>query len=203
MELFAALLSFAFVSSITPGPNNIMILSSGLNHGIRRSLPHLFGICCGFPVMVVLIGLGLGTVFRHYPLLHEFIKVAGVIYLLYLSWMIATAAPTSLDARVSRPIRFWQAVLFQWVNPKGWAMATGAIATYTALSLDFHRQVLVIALTFLAMTLPCCAIWLIFGAGLKQYLQRPQHLRRFNLAMAILLVISVLPVIVELGSSFL
>lgn len=201
MELYAALLLFAFSSSITPGPNNIMILTSGLNHGVRRSLPHLCGICLGFPAMVVLVGLGLGVVFERFPQLHEIIKVAGVLYLLYLAWVIATAAPGSLEAKASRPIGFWQAVLFQWVNPKAWVMATGAIAAYTTAGTDIYLQVLIIALAFFAVGSPCVAAWLFFGVGLKRYLQQPRHQRWFNIAMGLLLVASILPVIGELVST--
>lgn len=200
MELYLALLLFAFSSSITPGPNNIMLLTSGLNHGVRRSLPHLSGICFGFPAMVVLVGLGLGVVFERFPQLHDIIKVAGVLYLLYLAWVIATSAP-SLDAKAAQPIGFWQAVAFQWVNPKGWVMATGAIAAYTTAGTDIYLQVLIIALAFFVATLPCCGAWLLFGVRLKRYLQQPRHQRWFNIAMAVLLVASILPVIGEVVSA--
>lgn len=199
MQWYAAILLFAFSSTITPGPNNVMLLASGLNHGVRRSLPHLFGICLGFPAMVALVGFGLGVVFARFPLLHEAIKVAGVLYLLYLAWLIATAAPGSLDSRASHPIGFWQAALFQWVNPKAWAMATSAIAAYTAAGADIHLQVLLIALAFFAAALPCCGIWLCFGVGLKRYLQQPHHRRWFNRVMAALLVLSILPVVWDLA----
>jgi len=118
MELSLAILIFAVSATVTPGPNNIMIMTSGLNHGIKNSIPHLLGICFGFPIMVVLIGLGFVVVFKMYPLFHEILKILGVIYLSYLAWLIASSSPTSLEGKKSKPFSFTQAALFQWVNPK-------------------------------------------------------------------------------------
>ncbi len=129
MELVLPIFLFAFAAAITPGPNNIMIMASGLNFGTVRSLPHLPGICFGFPVMVILIGTGLGVVFEKYPVLHEIIKVIGIIYLIYLAWRIANSDKTSEAATPGKPFTFLQSALFQWVNPKGWIMASSAMTT--------------------------------------------------------------------------
>ncbi|MFT5037781.1 MAG: threonine/homoserine/homoserine lactone efflux protein [Flavobacteriaceae bacterium] len=203
MELYLAVLLFAATASITPGPNNIMIMASGVNFGIKKSLPHLLGICLGFPIMVIAIGLGFGLVFQAYPLLHELIKVIGIIYLLYLAWLIASAKPSVINADVSKPLRFQQAVLFQWVNPKAWVMATGAISAYTSSGDAMLGQVLFIAFAFSVTAGISVGIWLIFGAGLKRYLDDPLHYRVFNITMAMLLVSSMSPVIVNLIKQYL
>jgi threonine/homoserine/homoserine lactone efflux protein len=203
MELYLAVLLFAATASITPGPNNIMIMASGVNFGIKKSLPHLLGICLGFPIMVIAIGLGFGLVFQAYPLLHTLIKVIGIIYLLYLAWLIASAKPSVINADVSKPLRFQQAVLFQWVNPKAWVMATGAISAYTSSGDAMLGQVLFIAFAFSVTAGISVGIWLIFGAGLKRYLDDPLHYRVFNIAMAMLLVSSMSPVIVNLIKQYL
>tara|TARA_R110001583_G_scaffold19176_1_gene75358 strand:- start:312 stop:926 length:615 start_codon:yes stop_codon:yes gene_type:complete len=202
MELLLAILLFAVSTSITPGPNNIMIMTSGLNHGVKNSLPHLLGICFGFPVMVILIGLGIGVFFEIYPLFHEIIKIFGVIYLLYLSWLIAVSSPSSLESEISKPFSFVQAALFQWVNPKAWIMAAGAVSAYTTSSTDIFIQVIYIALAFFVVSFPSVGVWLIFGAVLKKYLKSPKHQKIFNVTMALLLIASVLPVLKELFDQY-
>ncbi|WOG27365.1 LysE family translocator [Endozoicomonas sp. 8E] len=192
------LLAFAFSSTITPGPNNVMIMTSGMNYGTRQSIPHFLGICLGFPLMVLFVGLGLGAVFDLFPVLHDIIKVLGVAYLLYLAWLIAKSAPPDLNGGKSRPLTFIQSALFQWVNPKAWIMATGAVAAYTTVSGDVFLQVLVIALAFLVAAIPCVGVWLFFGVRLKKVLQQPSYQRAFNITMALLLVLSIIPVIGEM-----
>jgi threonine/homoserine/homoserine lactone efflux protein len=198
MEFYLVILLFAASTTITPGPNNIMIMTSGLNYGVKKSIPHLLGICFGFPVMVVLVGLGFSVIFEKYPLIHEIIKVLGVVYLLYLAWLIASSSPASLESANSKPFSFIQAASFQWVNPKAWVMATGAVATYTTVSADVFVQVIYIALAFFIVAFPCVGIWLYFGAGLKKYLKSANHQKVFNITMAFLLIASVLPVLKEL-----
>lgn len=198
MELLFALLMFAGSTTITPGPNNIMIMASGVNFGIRQSLPHYLGICVGFPIMVILIGCGLGLVFAQYPAIHQVINVIGIAYLLYLAWRIANSAPASLEGGRSSPFSFWQAFAFQWVNPKAWIMATGAVAAYTTAGADVYAQVLLIAAIFLLVAFPGIGIWLMFGVGLQRFLTDPQHHRRFNVTMAMLLAASVMPIVVDL-----
>ncbi len=198
MEFYLAIFLFAASTTITPGPNNIMIMASGLNYGVKSSIPHLLGICFGFPAMVVMVGLGFSVIFEMFPLFHEVIKILGVLYLLYLSWLIASSSPSSLESKKSKPFSFSQAALFQWVNPKAWVMATGAVSAYTTVSSDIFSQVILIALAFLLVAFPCVGIWLVFGVGLKRYLKSARHQQIFNLAMALLLIASVLPVINEL-----
>ena len=203
MELVFVIFIFALSATITPGPNNIMIMASGLNFGVRKSFPHYLGICIGFPVMVVLVGLGFGLIFDAYPLIHEIIKVVGILYLLYLAWLIANSAPKSLDSTAPKPISFLQAVLFQWVNPKAWIMATGAVATYTSTDADIYIQVLLIASAFFVVSFPCVGSWLVFGASLKKLLKSSLHQRLFNISMALLLVVSIAPIAYGLVGDYL
>ncbi|PCJ51126.1 MAG: lysine transporter LysE [Gammaproteobacteria bacterium] len=201
MEHSLALFIFTLTATITPGPNNIMIMTSGLNFGIKKSLPHLFGICLGFPLMVVLVGLGFSVVFEQYPLFHQVIKILGILYLLYLSWRIATSPINELDQGKAKPLSFIQAAAFQWVNPKAWVMASGAVAAFTSATSDMTWQVLYIALSFLLVAFPSVGMWLVFGQSLKRLLRNPLHQRLFNISMAILLVLSMVPVIREVLTS--
>ena len=204
MDLLVPVYLFAFSSTITPGPNNIMIMTSGLNFGTRRSMPHLMGICLGFTIMVIVVGLGFGVLFEKLPILHELIKIAGVIYLLYLSWLIASASGGDESKEsASQPLSFLQAASFQWVNPKAWIMASGAIAAYSSMGSTMLPQVLFIATAFLVVAFPCVGIWLYFGTALKQVLKKQQWRTWFNRVMALLLVISILPIIRELASNYL
>jgi threonine/homoserine/homoserine lactone efflux protein len=203
LELFIAILVFGLSAAITPGPNNIMLMTSGMNFGIKNSMPHMLGVCIGFPVMVILIGLGFSIVFEHYPALHEVIKIIGVAYLLYLSWLIASADPDKLEGKKSKPFTFIQAALFQWVNPKAWVVATSAISAYTTLKDDVYGQVFIIAGAFIFSALITANTWLIFGKGIKHVLQSAKQQRLFNITMALVLVASVLPVILQLYQQYL
>lgn len=204
MELYIVILVFAVSTTITPGPNNIMIMSSGLNFGLKRSLPHLMGICLGFPLMVAGVGLGFGAIFERFPVIHEVIKVLGVLYLIYLAYLVATSAPKSLDNNTSetKPLSFIQAALFQWINPKAWVMATGAVAAYTTQDASIMLQVMFISLAFLIAGVPCVGMWLVCGTWLKRFLKEVKYQRLFNLTMALLLIVSILPVIGELKASY-
>ena len=220
MDLYIAIFVFAVSTTVTPGPNNIMIMTSRLNFGLQRSLPHLMGICLGFPLMVAGVGIGFGVVFEKFPIAHEIIKILGVLYLLYLAYLVATSTPKSLEAsdrktsdkgasnkdkhqENPKPLTFLQAALFQWVNPKAWVMATGAVAAYTTQDAGMLLQVLLIAGAFLIASLPCVGIWLVCGTWLKRFLQEVRYQRAFNITMALLLVVSILPVINELKESYL
>lgn len=196
LEALLPIALFTFSTSITPGPNNLMIMSSGLNYGVGRSLPHLLGICLGFPAMIIAIGLGLGTLFAQFPLLHEIIRWAGIAYLLYLAWVIAHTREVG-SASSSEPFTFLQAVAFQWVNPKGWIMAVGALAAFTSPGGEMWDDIVCIALAFIAIGGPCIIIWLMFGVGLKRVLNDPVHLRRFNITMGVLLAASVIPMLTD------
>lgn len=198
MEIFIAVLFFAFSTTITPGPNNVMIMSSGVNYGVRASVPHFLGICLGFPLMVLLVGFGFGVVFEKFPNLHQLIKVIGVLYLLWLAWHIASAEPKAIQKGKKKPFTFWQAALFQWVNAKAWMMASGAVAAYTTVQGNPVIEVLAITLAFLLMAFPCVGVWLLFGSLLRKVLSNSVFQRVFNITMGLILVASIIPVLQEL-----
>lgn len=198
MDYLIAIVFFAISSSVTPGPNNITVMASGANFGIRKSLPVFVGICVGFAIMLLLVGIGFGQVFERLPVLHLVIKVLGTLYLLYLAFLIATANEVSASSTQVKPLTFMNGALFQWLNAKAWVVATGAIAAFTTTGADFYTQNIIIALTFLIISFPCVGLWLFFGSTLKKVLISELHRRIFNYSMAGLLVMSVIPVIIEL-----
>lgn len=198
MDVFFAVLFFAFSTTITPGPNNIMMLSSGVNYGVKASLPHFFGICFGFPLMVLLVGLGFGVVFERVPSLHLWIKLVGVLYLLWLAWKIGSSTPSRIEGSDAKPFSFLQASLFQWVNGKAWIMASGAVAAFTSVSGQAWWDVLQITAAFLLVSFPCVGLWLCFGALLRSILNQALYQRLFNWTMALLLLLSIAPVLSEL-----
>lgn len=198
MEIFIAVLFFAFSTTITPGPNNVMIMSSGVNYGVRASMPHFLGICLGFPLMVLLVGFGFGVIFEKFPNLHQLIKVVGVVYLLWLAWHIASAEPKAIKRGDKKPFTFWQAALFQWVNAKAWMMASGAVAAYTTVQGNPVMEVVAITLAFLLMAFPCVGVWLLFGSLLRKVLSNSLFQRVFNITMGLILVASIIPVLQEL-----
>ncbi|KWS17332.1 lysine transporter LysE [Pseudomonas amygdali pv. ulmi] len=196
-DLLLAFTLFAFVTSITPGPNNMMLLASGVNFGFSRTLPHMLGISIGFFVLVLAVGFGLGSVFKAWPLLYTILRYVGAAYLLYLAWKIATSGPASdnVDSQ-GKPLSFMSAALFQWVNPKAWIMAIGAISTYTPMQGYFYN-VVVISAVFALINLPSVGIWAGFRSLLRNVLRDPLGLRIFNGVMAVLLVASLYPLFVE------
>ncbi|MEY8840851.1 LysE family translocator [Cribrihabitans sp. XS_ASV171] len=191
-DLLLALALFAFVSSITPGPNNLMLMASGANYGFRRTIPHMLGIGAGFTVMILLVGAGLIRVFDAWPVSYTLLRSASVVYLLYLAWKIATATPVQ-GKGTGRPMSFLQAAAFQWVNPKAWAMALTAISAYTP---DRSMPaILLVALVFGAINLPSVSTWTVLGQQMARLLTHPRRLTAFNWTMAALLVASLYPVV--------
>ena len=195
IELILALVGFAFVSSITPGPNNMMLMASGANFGLRRSLPHMLGVGIGHSLMILIIGAGLITLFERFPMTLIAMKWGSVAYLLYLSWKIANAAPKTTDPAQpdSKPFTFFQAAAFQWVNPKGWFMALTAISAYTVD--QSFTQVALVALIFLLTNMPSISVWTVLGQQARRFLNSPARLRAFNFTMAVLLVLPLIPII--------
>lgn len=197
MDLLIALAVFCLVTLFTPGPNNLMLMTSGLNFGVRRGVPHLLGVVLGFSAMVLIVGLGLGAIFETWPLLYLALKYVGATYLLYLAWQIAVSAPLSQDHDSARnPIGFVQAAAFQWVNPKAWVMAVGAVSTYAAVA-PFPLNVFVIAALFGLFGLASSGTWLGFGAALQRVLKDARAVRVFNIVMALLLVASLYPIFAD------
>ena len=192
-ELIAAFIAFAFVSSITPGPNNLMLMASGANFGFRRTVPHMLGVGLGFSLMVALVGVGLVQVFDTYPVSYTVLKVVSIAYLLYLASKIATAAAPDHNGAGGQPLTFLQAAAFQWVNPKGWAMALTAVTVY-APSRDLEA-VLLIAVLFGVVNLPSVSSWTVLGQQMQRFLTLPWRLRAFNMGMAVLLLGSLVPLL--------
>jgi threonine/homoserine/homoserine lactone efflux protein len=193
-EIFLALLGFALVTSATPGPNNMMLLASGVNFGFRRTIPHMLGISVGHGVLVTMVGLGLSGLFQAVPQAMLGLKVVSVVYMLWLAWKIAhAAAPEGRHTSGAKPFSFLQAAAFQWVNPKAWAMALGAISAYAGQG--GLVAVLTIAGVFAAVNLPSVSLWAAMGEALRGWLQSPARLRVFNWTMAALLVASLIPVL--------
>jgi len=192
-ELLGPFMLFAFVSSITPGPNNIMLLSSGINFGVSRTLPHMAGVASGFFVMLLSVGLGLGVVFEIFPWTLQVLRWVGAAYLLYLAWKIGGAVVISTQGgERSNPITFMEAVLFQVVNPKAWMMATSAMSLYTS-GHSMLAEVLPVSVIYVLIGIPTISLWVVFGAGLSRVLNQPLQIRVFNLTMAALLVASLIP----------
>ena len=192
-DLFPALAMFAFVSSITPGPNNLMLMASGANFGFRRSVPHMLGIGLGFVFMVLMVGTGLVQVFDTYPVSYTVLKAVSVAYLLYLAWKIGTAVGVRDTEGSGRPMTFLQAAAFQWVNPKSWAMALTAVSAYT----PDHTlaAIALVALVFGAINLPSVSLWTVLGQQMARFLTDRRRLMIFNGTMAALLVASLYPIL--------
>lgn len=198
-EFLFGLAGFAAATLFTPGPNNVMLVSSGANFGLRRSLPHLGGVALGFPLMIVPVGLGAMRAFEAWPPLYTVLKSFALVYMLYLAWKIATAGEVRQAQAEARPLSFAQAAAFQWVNPKGWSMALGAITLY-APSRDLPG-VLLIAAIFLLIGALSALTWTSFGTGIRTWLSDPRRLRAFNVTMAVLLVAAIAPVLLTLGGT--
>jgi threonine/homoserine/homoserine lactone efflux protein len=192
-DLILALVAFAFVTSVTPGPNNLMLMASGVNFGFRRSLPHMLGVGLGFTLMVLVVGLGLAGLFRAEPRAVTVLKVLSIVYMLWLAWKIANAAAPRQGKTEGQPISFLQAAAFQWVNPKAWAMALTATSVYAPDQSVF--AMVVVAATFGAVNLPSVSAWVLAGQGMRRFLTQLRWLNLFNRTMALLLVLSLWPVL--------
>ncbi|QVN20361.1 LysE family translocator [Burkholderia pyrrocinia] len=188
---------FALVTSITPGPNNTMLLASGVNFGFRRTMPHLFGISIGVAILMLCVGFGLGEAFKRLPLLYTILEAASVAYLLYLAWRIGTSGEVKAHGAKPRPMTFIEAAAFQWVNPKAWMMVLTA-ATTVRLSADYGMNAAWMAVVFILIGFPCICLWAAFGLGLRRFLSNQRALRIFNVTMAVLLILSLYPLVAHL-----
>lgn len=196
-RLLVAFVAFVLVMFFTPGPNNIMLMSSGLTHGFRRTLPHMAGVTLGFAFMIASVGVGLGAVFLAYPVLETVLKYAGAAYLLYLAFIIATSAPaTAEDAARRAPMTFWGAAMFQWVNGKGWVVVIGTITAYAAIA-RFPWNILIQTAVSLAAGAASTVAWALFGSSLRSVRGSGRSVRVFNITMAVLLLASLYPVFME------
>ncbi len=195
-EILTALAIFAFVSSITPGPNNLMLMNSGANYGFKRTLPHALGVGIGFTVMVALVGLGIMQLFDIFPISYQILKVLSIVYLLYLAGKIAMSnSSIETDNSNAKPFTFMQAAMFQWVNPKAWTMALTAISVYAPTK--SLGAVLFVSLVFGLVNFPCISGWVVLGQKMQVFLTNKKRLRVFNGSMAALLVLSLYPVLLD------
>jgi threonine/homoserine/homoserine lactone efflux protein len=196
-SLFYAFLAFMTVMYFTPGPNNIMLLSSGLTYGFRRTIPHIAGIVIGFAFMVAAVGLGLGTVFLSYPILQSILKYGGAVYLIYLAAAIAMSGPTRPGEEGARgPMTFWGAAMFQWINAKGWVIVIGTITAYAAIA-QFPLNIAIQTVISLLIGTVSTVIWALFGTALRPVLTSERLVRAFNILMAVLLLASLYPVFMD------
>jgi threonine/homoserine/homoserine lactone efflux protein len=195
IDLFWALLLFVTAMTVTPGPNNTILLASGVNFGFRASIPLVAGIAFGLASMVALIGFGLGQVFEAYPWILKALSWAGGAYMLYLAWMIATSGPIRKDGEgAGRPFSFLGAAGFQWINPKAWVMSVYAVSTYTVPQ-NYLPTLAIVLAVLLGIGITSCSSWAAFGAMMRRWLEDPVRLRIFNITMALFLVLSLLPLL--------
>lgn len=188
-ETLTALFTFALVSSITPGPNNIMLMSSGTNFGFKKSIPHMLGVSLGFAMMVILVGVGLMELFILFPMVKEALKIVSIGYLVYLSYRIATSTSVSQETNTkTTPLSFIQAALFQWVNPKAWTMALSSITLYAPS--NTIENVLKVSLVYALVNIPSVSTWVVLGKQIRKALDSPKSLKIFNITMASLLLSS-------------
>ena len=193
--ILISLIGFAFASSITPGPNNLMLMASGANYGLRRTVPHMLGISLGHAFMVFMVGVLLLQVFDTYPVLKTVLKVVSATYMIWLAWKIATAVSPEEKSVTGKPFTFMQAAAFQWVNPKAWFMAITAISAYAPQSMGVAMGAIVVAVIFATVNFPSVTIWAWMGVQVRRFLGTAGRLRAFNITMAILLVASLYPML--------
>lgn len=193
-DTLLAVIAFAAVTSVTPGPNNMMLLASGVNHGFRPTLPHMLGISVGFFVLMLAAGLGLGALLLQWPQLHLALKVLGIGYMVWLAWKLLRAGAPTASASVGAPMGFWAAAAFQWVNPKAWMMAIGAVAGFTAPEGGLAAMLL-LAGVCAVVNLPCVSLWAFAGDKMSRHLAMPARRRAFNALMALLLLASIWPIL--------
>jgi threonine/homoserine/homoserine lactone efflux protein len=194
-DLFIALFIFGGIAAFTPGPNNTMLLATGINFGLRRAWPHIMGVCIGFPLMIACIGFGLGKIFKIYPWIYVALKYAGAAYMIWLAWKIAVSKPSADDGIAKgEPVTFLQACAFQWVNPKAWIMGVTALSAYTVAA-QYTVGVLAVVGTFVFMGFTSALTWVLFGAGLKHVLNDVRYYRYINWGLAAALVASLIPML--------
>lgn len=194
LDVFIAFAGFIMVATVTPGPNNFMLFSSGLNFGFKRTIPHILGVANGFALLLTCVGLGLGTLLEVFPLAFTVIKVLGALYMLYLAWRIANSGPLQVGDGKSRPFTYIEGALFQWVNPKAWVMTIVVASSYTNTD-NFYLSLGIVVVVCGFLNIPMVCTWPVFGTAMKQFLSDPKKLRTFNIFMAIALVACLWPML--------
>ena len=199
MDFIIEILFFAFATSITPGPNNIMVFNAGINYGFCKTIPHILGICLGFPIMLICVGLGMGSFFEKYVMLHKLFKIGAALYLIFIAWKIANTNNIRLSGCTNNkvgPISFWQASLFQWINPKAWIMAVVAVSTYTTIGGNYY-EIVRIAFIFIIVSFPCVSAWTIVGQYIRKFVTKEKYLKCINITSGLLIIMSLLPILIH------
>jgi threonine/homoserine/homoserine lactone efflux protein len=186
-------LVFMSIASVTPGPNNTMLMASGANFGLKRTLPHMAGVVLGFGFLLTCVGLGLGALVTAVPVLHTVLRYGGCAYLLWLAWKIATARSIG-GVEAARPLHFWEVVAFQWVNPKAWVGAIGAVSAFAPKDHPLSALPLIVAGGAL-VNIPVVLLWAGAGVGVRRFLDHPGRLRAFNILMGLALALAVIPML--------
>ncbi len=197
-SMLLSIIAFTMTSTMTPGPNNIMLLSSGLTFGYKRTLSHMSGVIFGYPIMLFFIGFGLGIVFEKFPFILPFLKIVGSLYLLWMAYKIATNINEYDTNNIKgEPFSFLQAALFQWINPKGWIMGITAISIFITSTQQRYQQVMILSSVYLVSAIISTNVWTMGGVLLKNILKNQRYISVFNKMMALLLVVSVVPFVIE------
>jgi threonine/homoserine/homoserine lactone efflux protein len=191
-----ALVAFAFATLWTPGPNNILLANSGATYGFNRSIPHLTGVASGFPFMLFCVAVGLGELFRAEPTLREGLRYVGAAVMLWIAWKLASAGRAKAEGGRGRPWRFYEAVAFQWINPKAWSMAIGIASAYMTGARP-ALEAASIAAVFVLIGMGSAAGWTGFGAALRRFLSTDARLRAFNIAMGGLVAASAIYILID------
>ncbi len=192
-NLLVALFTFAAITAFTPGPNNTLLMASGMNFGYRRSIPLALGVGLGFPFMIASVGLGLGRVFDFLPWLYTALKYAGAAYMLWMAWKIAGSGPAGEGDVEAKPLSFISMALFQWINPKAWIMSITALSAYTTPD-NYYVGVAAVVSAFLVMGFSSASTWALFGSALRHVMNDARYYRIINYALAVLLVLSLVPI---------
>ncbi len=196
IELAIAAALFCFAGSLTPGPNNIMLLASGVNFGFARTIPHMSGVVAGYALLLLMVGLGIGQSVMAHPMAFLALKVAGAAYLVWLAWKVATATGGPSGEGRSAPLSFVQAVAFQWINVKGVLLGISAVAAFTRPAAFGPTLTMLISVSF-AANVTSVLVWTLFGTALRGFLSDPRRARVFNVGMAILLLASLYPMLAD------
>ena len=202
MPLFYSMLVFIFVAAMTPGPNNIMLAASGANFGFLRTIPHISGVVVGFFSLLLLVGLGLGQIFEAFPIVRQVFRIGALGFIFYLAWRIANSGRKDDDKTTRRPISFWEASLFQLINPKAVAMSITVMATFISPAHDFRFQFIVLVVSFTLVTFLSVVTWAGFGIVIRGIISTPRRQHIFNIVMAFLLIVSIWPVVLDIFSEF-
>lgn len=195
MDYLFSVIVFSVSASVTPGPNNILAMASGLSFGMLRSLPLLFGICLGFSLMLLLVGLGFGQILTANPQLSVYLKIIGVTYILYLAYVIVNNSDFDKQDPQAKPLSFFNGLLFQWVNAKAWVVCISAVSAFTTPGESYLSQIILITVAFLIVGPPCVGIWIFSGTLMNKYLSNRSAIKSLNVGMSLLLIASVLPVL--------